>query len=110
MAYEDYSEDFNSVMPYHVMILDVKEKGLSELLMWILLLIHCISGILREFLFTGSRIGFYDPVLKLFKEVNGSANETSTAGEMFIVGQSVGALSGALVNPVEVLKIRWGFV
>jgi hypothetical protein len=29
---------------------------------------------------------------------------------MFIVGQSVGALSGALVNPVEVLKIRWGFV
>ena len=71
---------------------------------------HCISGILREFLFTGSRIGFYDPVLKLFKEVNGSANETSTAGEMFFVGQSVGALSGALVNPVEVLKIRWGFV
>jgi hypothetical protein len=33
MAYEDYSEDFNSVMPYHVMIYDVKEKGLCELLM-----------------------------------------------------------------------------
>jgi hypothetical protein len=64
------------------------------------------TGILREFLFTGSRIGFYDPVLRLFKELSGTTHQPCTAGEMFFVGQSVGALSGALVNPVEVLKIR----
>lgn len=68
----------------------------------------CVSraGIMREFLFTGSRIGFYDPVLRLVKEVSGTTQQASTAGEMFLAGQSVGALSGALVNPVEVLKIR----
>jgi hypothetical protein len=68
--------------------------------------LSAVEGILREFLFTGSRIGFYDPVLKLFKEMSGTAEQPCSPGEMFFVGQSVGALSGALVNPVEVLKIR----
>lgn len=61
---------------------------------------------MREFLFTGSRVGLYDPVLRLLQEASGSTGQPAPAAVMFLAGQSVGALSGALVNPVEVLKIR----
>ena len=44
-------------------------------------------------------------MLRLVKELSGTTQQQSSSGEMFLAGQSVGALSGALVNPVEVLKI-----
>ena len=48
-------------------------------------------------------------MLRIFKQFKGTADLPCTTGEMFLVGQSVGAMSGAIVNPVEVLKIRLVF-
>lgn len=83
--------------------------------------IHCISnswktqgiiglqrglsfGMAREFCFNALRIGAYDPSLAAYAlTLNGA--EPSTF-EKFAVGLCVGALAGAIVNPLEVLKTR----
>lgn len=55
-------------------------------------------GIVREFLFTGCRIGLYDVALKRFKVFRGTGEVAPTASEQMIVGQSVGKMLGFLCS------------
>ena len=58
-------------------------------------------GICREFFFNGSRIGLYEPILALYKP-----NSTPSPSERLMASLFCGALGGAVVNPLEILKVR----
>ena len=61
-------------------------------------------AIAREFLFNMIRIGLYDPMLLVF--AMSKRDQQLSTFERFGAGVSVGALAGAVINPIEIIKTR----
>ena len=63
-------------------------------------------GVTREFFFNGARIGLYEPTIDAVHGAVGSAGAPPSPTERWGSSLLCGALGAALVNPLEVLKVR----
>ncbi len=66
-------------------------------------------GITREFFFNGARIGMYGPALDMVRSARGRGGPDApppTPTERWHASLVCGALGAAIVNPLEVLKVR----
>ena len=66
-------------------------------------------GITREFFFNGARIGMYGPALDMVRSARGRGGPDApppTPTERWQASLVCGALGAAIVNPLEVLKVR----